>query len=114
MAKKRKPFIGVDLGGTSMRAALVEHDGTVLAFAKRKTHPELGAAGVVARLAETIEKAIQLGHLHRKDVGGIGVGVPGPVDSKRGVVRVAVNLGKDWTNLPLADELQKRVGLPVY
>ncbi len=42
MAKSRKPFIGVDLGGTSMRAAVVEHDGTVLAFAKRKTHPELG------------------------------------------------------------------------
>lgn len=114
MAKKKKPYIGVDLGGTSMRAAVVEHDGTVLAFAKRKTHPELGAAGVVARLAETIEKAIHLSHLSRKDVGGIGVGVPGPVDSARGVVRVAVNLGKDWTNLPLADELHKRVGLPAY
>ena len=114
MAKSRKPFIGVDLGGTSMRAAVVGADGTVLAFAKRKTHPELGAAGVVARLAETIQKAIHLGHLRAKDVGGIGVGVPGPVDSERGVVRVAVNLGKDWANLPLADELQKLVGLPAY
>jgi glucokinase len=114
MPKNRKPFIGVDLGGTSMRAAVVEHDGTVLSFAKRKTHPELGAAGVVARLAETIDKAIELGHLKTKGVGGIGVGVPGPVDTARGVVRVAVNLGKDWTNLPLADELRKRVGLPAY
>jgi glucokinase len=114
MGKSRKPFVGVDLGGTSMRAAVVEHDGTVLAFAKRKTHPELGAAGVVARLGETIEKAIDLAHMRRKDIGGIGVGVPGPIDSARGVVRVAVNLGKDWTNLPLADELHKRVGLPAY
>jgi glucokinase len=114
MAKTRKPYIGVDLGGTSMRAAVVEHDGTVLSFAKRKTHPELGAAGVVTRLAETINKAIELGHLKRKDVGGIGVGVPGPVDTQRGVVRVAVNLGKDWTNLPLADALLKQVGLPAY
>src|SRR5258708_14063115 len=114
MAKNGKPFIGVDLGGTSMRAAVVQHDGTVLSFAKRKTHPELGAAGVVARLAETIDKAIELGHLKKKSVGGIGVGVPGPVDTARGVVRVAVNLGKDWTNLPLADELHKRVGLPAY
>jgi glucokinase len=114
MGKSRKPFIGVDLGGTSMRAAVVEQDGTVLAFAKRKTHPELGATGVVDRLAETIEKAIELAHMRHKDVGGIGVGVPGPIDSARGVVRVAVNLGKDWTNLPLADELHKRLGLPAY
>src|SRR6266550_4781484 len=108
MPKNRKPYIGVDLGGTSMRAAVVQHDGTVVSFAKRKTHPELGAAGVVTRLAETINKAIELGHLKRKDVGGIGVGVPGPVDTQRGVVRVAVNLGKDWTNLPLADALLKQ------
>src|SRR5258708_35918279 len=114
MAKNGKPFIGVDLGGTSMRAAVVEHDGTVLSFAKRKTHPELGAAAVVTRLAETIDKAIELGHLKKKGVGGIGVGVPGPVDTARGVVRVAVNLGKDWTNLPLADELLRQVGLPAY
>lgn len=114
MPKTRKPFIGVDLGGTSMRAAVVAHDGAVLSFAKRKTHPEIGAADVVARLGETIEEAIELGHLKRKEVGGIGVGVPGPVDTARGVVRVAVNLGKDWNNLPLAEELHKRVGLPAY
>jgi len=114
MAKKSKPFVGVDLGGTSMRAAVVQHDGTVLAFAKQKTLPEEGAAAVVSRLSETIVKAIHLAHLHRKDIGGIGVGVPGPVDSERGVVRVAVNLGKDWTNLPLADQLHKQVGLPAF
>lgn len=114
MPKTRKPFIGVDLGGTSLRAAVVQPDGTVLSFAKRKTHPETGAPAVVARLAETIQQAIELGHLKRKDIGGIGVGVPGPIDTARGVVRVAVNLGKDWTNLPLADELKKQVGLPAY
>lgn len=114
MAKKSKPFIGVDLGGTSMRAAVVAHDGTVLAFAKRKTHPELGAPAVVGRLAECIEKAIHAADLHTRDIGGIGVGVPGPVDSERGVVRLAVNLGRDWNNLPLAEELQKRLKLPAY
>ena len=76
MAKKSKPFVGVDLGGTSMRAAVVKHDGTVLAFAKQKTLPEQGAASVVLRLSETIVKAIHLAHLHRKDIGGIGVACP--------------------------------------
>ena len=53
MAKKY--FVGVDLGGTSMRAGVVAKDGSLLAMKKRKTHPEQGAAKVVERLAEAIE-----------------------------------------------------------
>jgi glucokinase len=116
MAKKkiRKPYVGVDLGGTSMRAGVVAPDGTVLGFAKRKTKPELGAPAVMGRLAETIQEAIEGAGLRTRDIGGVGVGVPGPVDIARGVVRVAVNLGSGWTNLPLADQLKERVGLAAY
>lgn len=116
MAKKKrsKPFVGVDLGGTSMRAGVVAADGTVLGFAKRKTKPELGAPAVIGRLVETIEQAIKAASLTPKQVGGIGVGVPGPVDIAAGVVRLAVNLGPGWTNLPLAEELKTRLGLPGY
>ncbi|MBI5715414.1 MAG: hypothetical protein HZC38_18605 [Chloroflexi bacterium] len=57
MAKKL--FVGVDLGGTSMRAGVVTKDGEVLALEKRKTKPELGAKEVVARLAETIQRAVK-------------------------------------------------------
>ena len=116
MAKKKrsKPFVGVDLGGTSMRAGVVAADGTVLGFAKRKTKPELGAPAVIGRLVETIEQAIKAASLTTKQVGGIGVGVPGPVDIAAGVVRLAVNLGPGWTNLPLAEELKTRLGLPGY
>jgi glucokinase len=110
----KRLFVGVDLGGTSMRAGVVAKDGTLLAMAKRKTHPELGATKVVERLAETIERAMQDADVKRRQVGGIGVGVPGPIDTARGVVRVAVNLGRDWNNLPLADKLRERLGLPTY
>ncbi|MGH2524595.1 MAG: ROK family protein, partial [Anaerolineales bacterium] len=110
----KKLFIGVDLGGTSMRAGLVANDGALLALEKRKTKPELGAAGVIERLAETIERAVEAAEVTQKDVGGIGVGVPGPVDTENGVVRVTVNLGRDWSNLPLADRLKERLGLATY
>lgn len=112
MAKKY--FVGVDLGGTSMRAGVVAKDGTLLALKKRKTHPEQGAAKVVERLAEAIEGALDDAGAKPKDIGGIGVGVPGPVDTERGVVRVAVNLGQGWNNMPLADKLQERLGLKAY
>ncbi len=112
MSNHNKPFIGVDLGGTSMRAGVVAPDGTLLALHKRKTHPELGAQGVVERVAQTIERAAHDAGLRRKELGGIGVGVPGPVDAQQRVVRLAVNLGRDWANLPLAEELEAAVGLP--
>ena len=107
-------FVGVDLGGTSMRAGVVAKDGALLAMEKRKTHPELGGAKVVERLAETVERALKAANVKKKDIGGIGVGVPGPVDTKKGVIRLAANLGRDWNNMPLADRLKDRLGLNAY
>src|SRR5690349_1320227 len=112
MAKKL--FIGVDLGGTSMRAGAVANDGTLGALEKRKTHPELGMEGVFERLLKTIKGAAKTAGVSMKEIGGIGVGVPGPVDTKKGVVRVAVNLGEDWANIPLAARLKEALGVPAY
>jgi glucokinase len=103
----------VDLGGTSLRAGVVAANGEVLALEKRKTHPEQGGQAVIDRLADAIRKALKLAGLRARDVGGVGVGIPGPIDAEQGVVRLAVNLGPDWTNMPLAAELEARLGLPV-
>lgn len=111
--KKRTPYVGVDLGGTSLRAGVVAANGELLGLEKRKTRPELGAAGVIERVAEAIRRAIKQAGLRPRDVGGIGIGIPGPIDTERGVVRLAVNLGPDWDNLPLADELHARLDRPV-
>jgi glucokinase len=110
----KKLYIGVDLGGTSMRAGAIDNKGRLLSLEKRKTHPELGAAGVLERLVKTISNAAKAAGVKMKDIGGIGIGVPGPIDSSKGVVRLAVNLGKDWTNYPLAKKLQTELDVPVY
>lgn len=113
MAKKPY-FIGVDFGGTSIRAGVVDKDGTVVGFEKRKTQADLGTDVVFERLAVAIERAMSAAGVKPKQVGGIGIGVPGPVDQERGIVRVMVNVGKGWTNYPLADRLERRVGLPAW
>jgi glucokinase len=113
MAKKREPYIGIDLGGTSLRAGVVAHDGAVLGLEKRKTKPELGARAVLDRMAEAALRAMKAAGVKAREVGGVGVGIPGPIDRQAGVVRLAVNLGPSWTNLPLANALQDRLGLPV-
>ncbi|MBL8094467.1 MAG: ROK family protein [Anaerolineales bacterium] len=113
MAKKPY-FIGVDFGGTSIRAGVVDKDGNVIGFEKRKTQAELGTDVVFERLAVAIERAMRAADVKARQVGGIGIGVPGPVDQERGVVRVLVNLGKGWTNYPLVDRLERRLGLPAW
>jgi glucokinase len=114
--KDKAAYIGVDLGGTSIFAAVVSPDGKkskVLGKAKSKTTAELGAAGVTARIAGTIDMAIERAGLKRKQIHGVGVGVPGPIDPEIGLVFRCANLGPTWNNFSLAAELSGQVDLPV-
>lgn len=113
MPKKDKLYLGIDLGGTSIRAAVVTATGEVVGFEKRKTRPELGAPAVTERVAEAARRAIKSAGLKKSSIARVGVGVPGPVDAAKGVVRVAVNLGPDWAGYPLAETLGEMLKLPV-
>lgn len=112
MAKDdKRPYVGVDLGGTNIQAGVVDHNHKVLGTKKVKTGADDGAEAVVDRLARTIEKAIDKANLKKSDVGGVCVGAPGTVDIKKGVVVNATNLR--WNDFPLVEALTKQVDLPV-
>lgn len=103
--------IGVDVGATKVAAALVAGDGETLLARQRPTAPERGweavlddvAALVGALLAEAPAEPL-----------GVGVGTPGRVDARQGVVRDAVNLG--WEEVHLVEEMGARLPktLPVW
>ncbi|MHB0858064.1 MAG: ROK family protein [Anaerolineae bacterium] len=97
--------VGVDLGGTSLLAALVDGEGNVLAKSKRKTRAELAASAVVKRVAEAVLVVLKQAGRKRRDVLGVGVGVPGPVNPQDGVVVRCANLGPTWDRFPLATAL---------
>ncbi len=107
-------YIGVDLGGTSLLAAVVDtFNGRIMGESKRKTRPELGAAGVANRLMQTIDKAIDDAHLKSRDIAGIGIGVPGPIDLETGVVVRCENLGPSWDQFALGDTVKATFKLPI-
>ncbi|NLV74282.1 MAG: ROK family protein [Chloroflexi bacterium] len=107
-------YIGVDLGGTSLLAAVVDAEsGRVIGESKRKTRSELGADGVTTRLVETIERAIKESRVKRDDIVGIGIGVPGPIDPTTGVVVRCENLGPSWDQYELGRTLDTMLHLPV-
>jgi len=115
--KKRQQYIiGVDLGGTNIVVGAMSADGKQH-FAMRSipTGAESGAEGVADRIVGLIEGVVldTLAETNssRRDVIGVGVGAPGPLDREKGLVVVAPNLG--WKNFPLRDRISERLRLPV-
>ncbi len=105
--------LGVDIGGTNLVVGSVAEDGsTVLAAASEPTHAEAGATDVVDRLVELAERAIVATRREAPgaEILGVGVGAPGPLDTKRGIVLLTPNLG--WVNMPLREIIHDRLGLP--
>ncbi|WLT31016.1 ROK family transcriptional regulator [Geothrix sp. PMB-07] len=103
-----RQLICVDLSGDEFQGALVNLKGDVLL---RHALPVEGRKG---------EAALQLAHRLVEGlwaeatvpVLGIGIGTPGPVDTEKGIIRQAVNLG--WTNLDLRESLGGRYNVPIH
>jgi glucokinase len=105
--------VGVDVGGTTTAAGVVTEAGEVLVDEVVGTHE--GGAGtaieMIVRLVRDVRKRAGVGG---DDVVGVGVGVPGPVDTVAGVVGEHVPHVPELVNRPLAAMLTKEFGLPVF
>lgn len=111
MAHKSGLIIGVDLGGTSMKALAVDKKSRILSSEKKKTPTGVPARELVREISVLVKEAANSAGFKLKAVQGVGIGAPGPVDARRGIVREAPNLG--WKNVPLAADLEARLALPV-
>lgn len=102
-----KYALGIDIGGTAIKLAVVAMDGTIV----EKTSIATDAAQGYGRVVEDIARAAgaMLEHLPAgSDVVGAGVGAPGPVDGR--LLHRAVNLG--WGETPLGEALKDALGMP--
>ncbi len=104
-------WIGFDLGGTKMQCSLFDGDLKMVDNRRRRTKAELGVEGCIERIGQTIRRLLDEHDITPDQLGGIGIGCPGPVDWSTGTVRVAVNLG--WKNTPIGGILEKQFACPV-
>ena len=109
MAKKF--FVGVDVGGTKILAAVVSARGEILGREKASTPRGRGAKAVLAAIAEVFEGAMRDADVKPRRLKAVGVGVPGVVDARGGRVLVAPNI--PIAGAPIARELSRRFGAPV-
>jgi glucokinase len=103
--------IGVDLGGTNLKLALLDGENRIAA---RLTVPTGGADGhgaVIERMIEGVRAL--LAENAAIDVVGIGVGVPGEVDMGAGITGDLPNLPGRWRNVPVGPAIAEAIGLPV-
>jgi glucokinase len=108
-------YIGVDLGGTHLRAALVDtQNGAVVALEKVATPALQGPPAVEAAILKLVQAVIAQGAAAAREIGGVGIGVPGLVDLDRGIALVVPNIPGDWAALPLQADLRQALGRPVH
>lgn len=101
---------GIDLGGTTVKIAYFEEDGTMLEKWEIPTVTADGGKQILPDIAASIREYMNANHISDADILGLGIGVPGPVNAK-GVVNKCVNLG--WGVFNISEELSSLTGFPV-
>ncbi|MCR5795622.1 MAG: ROK family protein [Solobacterium sp.] len=103
-----KTYIGIDLGGTNVRVAKISEDGEILAQVKGPSYGTEGPEKVMGNLKSMVREIPGW-----KDCSGMGVGVPGPVNTAAGTMVLSTNL-PGFAGYPFADELSKEFGMPAF
>lgn len=101
-------YIGIDLGGTNVRAALVNEDGQILSQIIESTEVEKGPNYIINKICRMIRSLDGF-----EKAKAIGVGAPGPLDPYKGIILSPVNL-PDWDEIHLSDILTNEFGIPTF
>src|SRR5258707_8015266 len=102
--------IGIDLGGTNLRAAAIARSGGMLRKIAGSTHLSAGREAVIADMVEAIQKLRE--QCGAKDLAGVGVGTPGFIIMEKGVITGSPNM-PGFDNFPIRDEIERQLGAPV-
>ncbi len=111
MEKARKYYVGIDLGGTFIKGGIVDDLGNILVEDKTPTESEKGGDKVAENIAGLASSLLERAGLTLADVEGLGMGVPGMIDSKAGNVIFSNNL--QWTDFRISEKVSALTGLRV-
>src|SRR5438309_4868514 len=109
-ARPARHWLGFDLGGTKMMAAVFSSEFRLLGKRRRKTKGAEGPKAGLERIFETIRDAIEEAKIPAGTLAGIGVGCPGNIDLEKGIVIDTANLG--WHHFQIGEALQKEFKCP--
>lgn len=105
-------YAGIDLGGTNIKAALVDDLGRIVAFHTEPTHAERGPEDTAGRMGGAVHALARQAGIASADVARVGLGTPGPQDIPAGILLDPGNL-PGWENFPIRDRVAAHCGRPV-
>lgn len=108
------PAIGVDIGGTAVKAGLVDRDGNVSRAVQVSTNAALGKDAIAASLQEAVRQVLTFTQLEGLQPAGIGIASAGAMDAQKGVVFAATDNLPGWTGFPLRAFAEDLFHLPTY
>ncbi len=106
-------LVGVDIGGTNIKFALMDRKARLKGRRIFSTAKFKGKKVLIDKIVNQVENIISESGLSRKDIIGVGVGIPGAVDIITGTIHYLTNI-PGWQEVPFGNILKKRLGLPVF
>lgn len=110
---KSKFIIGIDLGATNVKIGLLNSKGKILKRINLSTRNFKGRNKLLSKIIETIRNILKENKLQTKDILGLGLGLPGPIDFKTGVIDYLPNM-PGWKKFPIKKWLNQKTGLPTF
>lgn len=109
----KKFIIGIDLGGTNLKCALLDSNLRIKARSCFSTKSFTNKAKLIQGITDSINNFIADHKLLRSEIMGVGLGVPGPVDATKGIVHFLPNI-PGWKEVSLKKILEEKIKLPVF
>ena len=103
--------IGIDVGGTNVKIALVDGEGKIIYSNSVPTYAQMGYEYTVNNIKQAIRDLMKETNTDAKEIEGIGFDFPGQVDYKTGVVKLAPNI-PGWVNVPIAQMIEEEFNIP--
>ena len=107
-----KYYAGLDLGGTFVKGGIVDETGAIVRADKIPTGKDRPYGEIAADMAGLVRKIAADANVSMSDVAAVGIGSPGTIDSKNGVIYYSNNIA--WNNVPLCAEIEKNLGIRAF
>ena len=105
-------YIGIDVGGTNVKAGIVDGDGKIVIKSSIPTSSDKDYKKIVREVSEKIRELAESALVEWEEIAGVGIGCPGIITSEMGVVDYTCNLG--WNKVPLAAEFTANLDKPAF
>ena len=104
-----KYYLGLDLGGTKILTGLADSKGKIITRSRRDTEADLGEDKIIENMIATVEEVLKKEEIEKEQVECLGIGSPGPLDAKKGIIIENANL--PWKNVPLVERMEAALGI---